>query len=760
MHAVERTGDGCFAAGLACHDRDDYPGAEQAFQAAVTACPRHADAWRLLGEARLFQGKFAASIEAYQRTLELDPNRPDTHSNIAVAFQKLGRLQEAESHYRRAVELRPEGHDARHNLVALLLELKRVDAAATEADRLLQLRPDSADSHLVMGLVRLDQGRKEDAANCFERAIALKPNHARAWMNLGQTRMMLNRQAEAIPCFERVLELQPNEAEACTQLGLALYSLDRCEEAIRRHEQSLRFRPDHPPALNNLGLAWIRLGNLDRAIESLSRSVEVRPDYHQGLMNLNAALGRAHRFEEALDVLRRALRNWPDGKGNRVDRLEEPAPRYEDATDEQVGIATVQTSLADQELRLGDFERSWKRQRWRWCKRKIPRFTKRMWDGGEISGRTLLVHAEQGLGDAIQHLRFLTMLKERGARVWLQCSERLHPLLRRCSSVDALFPPGTPPPGFDYHVPLLSLVDLLGVTLESLPAQPYLFADPGLMDRWKQALDRHTGIKIGLCWQGNRDYAHDRERSAPLAAFAPIARIPGVRLVSLQMGPGQEQLTPLRGQWPFLDLGRLDESSGPFMDTAALMTQLDLFITVDTSAGHLAGALGAPVWLALAEASDSRWMLDRADSPWYPSARLFRQRRQNEWGSVFREMAEAIRRNFHRGNAVAVGLSPGEALDRLAEPETPDNPAAMNEFNRLREQAESLTVDAEIADFAKELRESKLSARQAEDELRRCEQNADFGEVFVAAARAWLRARERREAILNEIERRTEHGDR
>jgi hypothetical protein len=294
----------------------------------------------------------------------------------------------------------------------------------------------------------------------------------------------------------------------------------------------------------------------------------------------------------------------------------------------------------------GNLEEGWPEYEWRWrCKDAFERaFDQARWDGSPLNGRTILLHAEQGLGDTIQLVRYAPMVHERGGGVVLECQKPLERLLARSPGIDQLVTQGSALPSFDVHLPLLSLPGVFRTTLATVPGTaPYVFADPDLVEYWRQELSTLSGRRIGIVWQGSPTYNSDTRRSIPLTEFAPLARVPGVHLISLQKGLGVEQLKALPEGFRVLDLSeRLDQTAGPFMDTAAVIMNLDLVIAPDTAIAHLAGALGARVWVALATSPSWRWLLDRDDSPWYPTARLFRQRENGSWLGVMEQIAEAL----------------------------------------------------------------------------------------------------------------------
>jgi hypothetical protein len=286
---------------------------------------------------------------------------------------------------------------------------------------------------------------------------------------------------------------------------------------------------------------------------------------------------------------------------------------------------------------------------------------------------------EQGLGDMLQFLRYAPLVKRRGGTVLVECPGFLIPLFSRCPGIDRLIAEGAERPAFDIHVPLLSLPRLLGTTLATIPAEvPYLFADPDLVEHWGRKLNTIQGFKIGIVWQGNPHHGWDRHRSFPLAQLAPLAQVDGVQLFSLQKGAGVEQLRARAGRFPVIELAtELDATGGGFMETAAIMKNLDLVITCDTATAHLAGALGVPVWVALAAIVDWRWMFQRDDSPWYPTLRLFRQTELGNWPPVFERMADEVRKRLQQATQsrpLRMALAPAERLP--SRPNATANPSS------------------------------------------------------------------------------------
>jgi hypothetical protein len=415
-------------------------------------------------------------------------------------------------------------------------------------------------------------------------------------------------------------------------------------------------------------------------------------------------------------------------------------------------------------LQKGDFEKGWAEYEWRWKRKQTPprAFRQPIWDGSPLQGRTILLYMEQGLGDMLQFIRYAPLVKERGGIALVECPRFLIPLFSTCRGIDQLVAEGDSPPEFDVQAPLMSLPRIFRTTLETVPATvAYLFPDAGLVEKWRHRLSSICGFKIGISWQGNPHHQWDRHRSIPLKEFAALARLPGIRLISLQIGAGTEQLKS--AGFEVLEFGAdLDTISGAFMDSAAIIKSLDLVITVDSALAHLAGALGARVWLALAAIVDWRWMFQREDSPWYPTMRLFRQSKLGDWKWVLERMTTEVsklRQSFEVG-AVVVPVSPGELIDKLTILEI--------KSERMTDPTKLAYVRAELALLEKILTDSieevpaitslraeliAVNSRlwEVEDEIRRCEQSADFGERFVQLARLVYRENDARAAVKAKI---------
>jgi Flp pilus assembly protein TadD len=538
--------------------------------------------------------------------------------NEAFAALQLGQGDRAEHLLRGVLRKTPRNFDALIALGAVRGEQGRFDDAAALFERAAKVRPDDADAHYNLGVALAHLGSNERALDCFRSALQAQPHHLNARNNLAAGLIARDRAAEALACVEQGLAHTPFDTQLMSKRGAALKDLGRVDEAIDSFKEVLQGQPNDPIGHANLGLALKESGRLAEAIECFECAVSLEPHRASHHNHLGVALADAGRLDAALARLRRAV------------ALDPSAPDVR----ENLGLAL----LLD-----GAFEEGWPEYEFRHQLGRSRRpVDAPVWQGETLTNKSILAYAEQGFGDTIQFVRYLPLLVGRGAAVTLAVQPRLMALLSCMADLVTIVPLGDVRANFDFQCALLSLPHKFGTTLSSIPGDgPYLAADPGLIARWRERIGP-AGFKIGIAWQGSRDYAGDRERSLALREFAPLAAIPAVRLISLQKGFGVEQIAAVD-----FSVETLDESfdaSGAFVDTAALMTSLDLVVTSDTSIPHLAGALGRPVFIALRRVPDWRWLLDREDSPWYPTARLFRQRATGDWADVFERIAAEVRR--------------------------------------------------------------------------------------------------------------------
>jgi tetratricopeptide (TPR) repeat protein len=571
----------------------------------------------VLGE----QGKSEAAIASFRRALEHQPDLAQAHCNLGSALQASGQLDEAIACYRRALDGKPDYAIACNLLGTALSDQGQFDVAAEAFRRAMLLDPGCAPAENNLGLLFQSQSDWAEAAAAYRRALAIQPDFVEAHFNLAGALDQLGQTAEAAACYQRALQLQPNLAEAHFNLGVILQAQGQLAAAAECYRETIRVQPEHGQAHSNLGTVYRAENRLAEAIECYQRALEVRPDFVETLSNLGNVFKLQGRMAEARICYDQSLRLKPDHAQARYNR----------------------SSLL---LAAGEWEHGWADYESRWQCDDFPKrpFAKPVWKGEPLQKRVLLVHAEQGLGDTLHFARYVKRIGSPAGKVLFEVPPLLVRLFEQ-SDFRNLVVQGAPLPDFDVYVPLMSLPGILGTTLENIPAEvPYLSADPALVDVWRDQIGAKPGFKVGIAWQGKTTYKDDRFRSIPLARFGPLAQ-EGVELISLQKGPGAEQLAELEGRFHVTDFpSSFDHQHGPFMDTAAVMKNLDLVITTDTAIAHLAGALAVPVWVALSISPDWRWLLEREDSPWYPTMRLFRQTSFDEWQPVFERIAGELAR--------------------------------------------------------------------------------------------------------------------
>jgi tetratricopeptide (TPR) repeat protein len=608
-------------------------------------------------------GEWHQAEHLCRQVLERDEAQADALSMLAMIAGQTGRVDEAVGCLRTVARLRPDSADVHNNLGNLLMMANAsrdpalLDQAIEHYRHALRLRPQFAEGHNNLGNVLLESGQIALAEASFRQAISSKPNYADAHYNLGIALWKQDRLAAAIASHRQAVHHDPDHADAYMGLGHAFKDSGQVEAAIEAWRLALKLKPDYPGAHHSLGLALQELGLYEAAIATQEEAVGIRPDDPQARRDLGSAYSDIGRYDEAVDCYRLAIDWMPEFAGAHNDlgmilysqgNLDDAAACFARALDLDPDSADAHANQSILWLLQGDFERGWPEYEWRWKQNNLDhrRGSQPAWDGSPLFGKTILVADDQGLGDTIQFIRLAPLVRERGGRVLAEVLPPLRQVLSTAPGIDQLIVRGDETPPFDTYIPLCSLPRyVLPSGLETLPASvPYLRAAPALVDQWRDEVKSLPGFKIGIAWQGSRQNPTDRGRSLPLVLFASLAQVPGVTLVSLQAGQGTEQIAAVANRFRVIDFGdRLDTESGPFMDTAAIMRHLDLVVTCDSAVAHLAGALGVPVWIALMLTPDWRWLLDRDDSPWYPTARLFRQVRVGDWPEVFERMAAALR---------------------------------------------------------------------------------------------------------------------
>jgi len=574
---------------LDAFQRGDTAEADRLCRLLLGVQPDYFDALFLAGLIAEQAGKAEQAVEFLSKAVTANPNVAEAYYNRGVALGHAGRRDEAVASYDQAIALKPDYADAFFNRGAVLAELGRAAQAVESYDRAITFNPGFAEVHSNRGIALDHLQRYEEALASYDRAIALKPDYARAYNNRGVALARMLRHADALASYERAVALRPDFVDAYTNLGIALAELDRPAEALRSYERAIALDPRYAEAFYNRGNALRDLNRHSEAIESYERALALKPDY--------------------------AAAHW---------------------------------NLADCCLLLGDFKRGWQEYEWRWKleQRDSARrdFQQPLWLGDEaLEGRTILLHSELGLGDTLQFGRYATEVAALGAKVVLEVQPSLLALLAGLEGVALAVPRGAPLPAFDCHCPLMSLPLAFKTDLTSVPARiPYLRSDPERVAAWRGRLGDADKPRVGVVWSGSMALRNDR-RSMALREMLPLIG-EWAEWVSLQKELRESDLVPLAAHPALRDVGA---ELNDFADTAAVIELMDVVVTVDTSVVHVAGAMGKPVWILLPfNPHDWRWMLDREDSIWYPTARVFRQPANGDWPSVVSRVNEELIRQF------------------------------------------------------------------------------------------------------------------
>jgi tetratricopeptide (TPR) repeat protein len=578
---------------------------------------------------------------------------PEKQLESAVSHHQAGRFAEAEKIYRQLLAQNPANADALQLLGALAGQTGRLPLAAELISRAVAISPANPFFHANLGNAQSGLGRLDDAIASYRKAIELNPDFAEAHHNLGNALLRAGRNSDAIPSFRHAILLRPDLIEAHQSLGNALRAAGSLNEAIAAYRQVIHLAPNHPAAHNNLGIALQNSGQLQESLASFRRAVQIRPDYIEAHINIGNALYAMGEPDQAIASHRRAVQIDPNNPHSLTTlagallkewKLEEPEKLLRKALELNPKLPDAHWNLAVYLLLHGDYERGWPEYEWRWPvispSKAPPQLSKPLWDGSLLNGRTILLLPEQGYGDAIQFARYIPLLKRQGAHVNIVCRPALARLFEMAGADQTISAPGEFPP-CDVYLPILSLAWRCKTTLQTIPFPAgYIVPDPAASEAWRNRLAKFPGKKIGIVWSGSTDYQDDKRRSMKLSYFAPLAQIPGVTLVSLQKQPESQAPAVAPSGIKLIDF---TPELSDFVDTANLIAALDLVISVDTAVAHLAGAIGKPIWILLSRPGHWLWLLDRTDTPWYDSMKLFRQKTPGDWHELISRVTQNLR---------------------------------------------------------------------------------------------------------------------
>lgn len=625
--------DGEFAAALALYRQGDSDAVLACVEAAETAGKATADLYNLGGVVAKRSGQRSLAEGYYRQTLAMQPEHTGALNNLAILLQENDKRDEARALYEQAMAIAPDDVLPRLNLGNLQLAAGEHDAAEASYRSVVDRRPDLPEGWRSLAELHVARGERPAARECLRKATDCRANYFDAWLRMGDLWREDKHLPEAQACYQRLVDARPDDPVALNRLGETLQSLGRRKPAEALYRRALAVNPDDADVLNNLGILLHERKIYDESESLYRRALAVRPDFAEVWNNLAVLVQKLKRFDEAEECYRKALAIDPDYAAARCN----------------YGLLC---------LTLGRFADGWPLYEARYAPGRsveLPKISRPQWQGEPLQGKRILIWSEQGLGDEIQFARYAQVLKLRGAsRVGLVCKKPLARLFSSLEGVDTLHEEEKrfSVKEYDYWTLPLTIPRYLLPTPEDIPAAPaYLRPDTQLVAHWGTRLA--PGRKVGLVWRGRAEYSNDSNRSLPdLRLLAPLWTLPDVTFYSLQKGEGEDEATrPPPGQ-PMVSLGGQLED---FADTAAVVSQLDLVISVDTAVAHLCGALGIPCWVMLPYVgTDWRWLLGRDDSPWYPSLRLFRQPAPDAWGPVVAQVHAALTERW-AGPAAATG---------------------------------------------------------------------------------------------------------
>jgi len=584
--AVQVTpGDSLFQTAVQCFSAGDFSGADDALEQLMMQVPDHAEALHVRGLVQHRLGRHALALLLLEKAQALLPGNAALLSNLGLVLRALGHPQKALNCY----------------------------------DQALAIQPGFAQAWGNRGNALRDTGHSLSAVDSYRKALELQPGYAQSWHGLGLAYNDLKQWQAAVDAFKEALSHQPAMAVACLDMGNALRELDRFEDALSAYDTAVSLRPAYAEAWSNRGVLLKRMGRMQEALQSYTKAITLEPDFVDALVNCSTLLKEMMDLDAAMAMNRRALALQPDNSGAHL-------------------------NLAICHLLRGEFNEGFAHYEWRWkteqLQASVRPFVQPLWTGEQsLCGKTILLHAEQGLGDTVQFCRYATLLKHMGAKVVMEAQAPLLPLLNSLDGVDVWLRRGDALPAFDFQCPLLSLPWALKTTPKTMPAAvPYLAADTDLIAEWGKRLGSSSRTRVGLVWSGRPEHKNDHNRSMSLHLLAPLLGM-------------DAEFHCLQKEFRAADLALDPASMGvrlwadqliSFAETAALIAHMDLVIAVDTSVAHVAAALGKPVWLMLPYSPDWRWLLGRDDSPWYPGMRLFRQDSGADWAGVVQRLQAAI----------------------------------------------------------------------------------------------------------------------
>jgi tetratricopeptide (TPR) repeat protein len=645
--------------GFAYHQQGMLNEAKALYEQVLKIQPKNFSALQLIATLYAQTNNPSKAIDFFSKAIRINPNFAPCYSNRGNALKELGRYSEAIISYDKAISLQADDAYTYSNRGVVLQELGRTEEALASYDKAISLNPNSAECYSNRGVVLQELGRTEEALASYDKAISLNPNFAECFSNRGVVLQELGRTEEALASYDKAISLYFNSPKAHFNRGNALKDLGRFDDALVSYENAISLSPTWAEAHCNRGNALQELNQFDQALVSFDKAIESKPDYSEAYSNRGNALQELGRLEESLESYDRAIQISPnhlDAYSNRglclekLKRLGESLESYDKAIQISADSADIRWNKSLTLLLSGNYEEGWKEYELRWDNKFLSdsknkrNFSQPLLLGGEsLKDKAILIYAEQGLGDTIQFSRYISLVAQLGANVIFEVQPALVNLLKNLEGVGQIVGKGGPLPKFEYQCPLMSLPLVFKTKLDSVPnIVPYIFAEKNKIDYWHKKLISERGLKVGLVWNGGfrpeqpKLWSVNNRRNIPVSLISAALSNLNVNFYSLQKGePAESEIKRRQDElWPNKNFINYSDELHDFSDTAALIENLDLIISVDTSTAHLAAAMGKPVWLLNRFDSCWRWLVDRDDSPWYSSIKIYRQSKMNDWDSV------------------------------------------------------------------------------------------------------------------------------
>ena len=636
--------------GLSLHLQSNFLAAQSIYEQVLKVQPNNFDGNKLLGALLVQTEKYSEAVSYLSKAIKINPKIAACYNNRGFAFKQLERTEESLEDYAKAIKLNENYAEAYYNRGATLEASLLFDQAISDYVKAIEIKPDYVDSYNNLGNVLKELKRFDEALLCYDAAIKINPAVAEIYCNRGTALKELGRLDEALLDYEKAINHKLDFAQAYYNRGNALKELQRFNDAMSDYNKAIEIKPDYAESYNNLGNVLKELKRFDEAIFHYEKAISIKSDYAESYSNCGLVLQQIKRLDDALLYCKKAVLIKPQDAdlhinyGNALQenrQFDEALFSYEKALVLRPEYPEAHWNLSLHNLLVGNLNAGWKGYEWRWkCKKMLKNipvrnFSQPLWLGAQSpKDKTILLYAEQGLGDTIQFCRYVPLVAQLGAKIVLEIQAPLVKLLSHSEGVGQVFTQGDQLPEFDFQCPLLSLPLVFRTEIDSIPQAVHIHLDEMKLKYWQAQLGTRKTMRVGIVWSGNPSHKNDHNRSMALSDLIPF--LPSeCEIFSLQKEIRDHDREVLTKNPKIRHFGNVLQD---FTDTAVLCQLMDLIISVDTSIVHLAGSIGKRTWVLVPYDPDWRWLLERSDSPWYPSAELFRQEEHGNWNSPLRKI--------------------------------------------------------------------------------------------------------------------------